>query len=235
MNKLIKNLVILSSAPLIFTGCLKTRSEVKDVEQRQVLQQQVSSLQKERADSGQQIESVNEELRELRGRLEIAEAKAGTASSEVEKARKGLSEQNQESGRKVDLLQETLAKMDAQMQAQNAEIAALKAEIAAKAARENVAAASSSSGKHDHYEEGLDHFQAKNWKKSILSFQKYRDANPKGKKFAEVTYLMGVSFQELGMKDEARTFYEEVESKFPKSNEAKKAHTRTKSLKSSKK
>ena len=90
---------------------------------------------------------------------------------------------------------------------------------------------SSSSPRKDAFEIGEDFFEKKEWRRAILSYQKYRDANPKSKKFSDATYKIGVSFQELGLRDEARTFYDEVVAKFPQSAEAKKARTRLKSLK----
>ena len=55
--------------------------------------------------------------------------------------------------------------------------------------------------------------------------------NPTGKRYAEASFKMGQSFQELGMKTEARSFYSEVLEKFPKSDWAKKANLHLKSLK----
>ena len=54
--------------------------------------------------------------------------------------------------------------------------------------------------------------------------------NPKGKRYADATYKIGMSFQELKLKDDAKAFYQEVIQKFPKSSEAKKAEVRLKKL-----
>ena len=74
-------------------------------------------------------------------------------------------------------------------------------------------------------------FEKKAWKEAILDYEKYRKAFPKGKEFPAATYKIGVSFQELGMADEARAFYEEVIAKFPKGKDAKSAQARLKALK----
>jgi TolA-binding protein len=102
----------------------------------------------------------------------------------------------------------------------------------ATAAAAAAAGEKSSKKKSDTYETAQDLFAKKEWKQAILNFQKYRDENPKGAKFADATYKIGVSFQELGMKDEAKTFYEEVLNKFPKSEDAHRAKIRMKGLKS---
>jgi TolA-binding protein len=232
-----KNLSVIAMLGLIFffplTGCLQTRSSVKESEQKQVLQQQVVSLQRDTAESSNRVGEFNEQIRELRGRIEVVENRTNAGSNEMERAQKSLHDQNQESSRRVALLQESITRMDSQIQVLNAEVTALRAEVAAKGARDSAPAVSPASKKDqkDQFEIGQAHFAKKEWKKAILSFQKYREKNSKGKKANEATYLMGVSFQELGMKDEARTFFEEVVANAPNSSEAKKSRTRLKSLK----
>ena len=90
---------------------------------------------------------------------------------------------------------------------------------------------SASSKGRSAFDEGESLLSAKKYKEAIVAFQKYRDGNPKGRSYGDATYKIGVSFQELGLKDEAKTFFEEVTSKFPGSKEAKKAAARMKSLK----
>lgn len=227
--------LLLLCAPLLMTGCLKTRTDVKDAEQRQVITQQVSTLQRDAADVNSRFSDVNEEIRDLRGRVEIVENKLRSGNSEADKARQAMTEQTQDSNRRLALLQETITRMDTQMQAQSADIAALKAEVLSlRAAAAGAAAAAASGGggeKKDSWSNANDHFENKNWKKAILGYQEYREKNPKGKHVAEATYRMGVCFQELGLKDEAKTFYDEVVAKYGSSPEAKKAKTRLKSLK----
>ena len=59
-----------------------------------------------------------------------------------------------------------------------------------------------------------------------MAYQKFRDQNPKNKKFAKATLKIGLAFNELGLKDEAKTFLEEVVAKFPQSEEAKQAKSK---------
>lgn len=77
---------------------------------------------------------------------------------------------------------------------------------------------------------GDDAFAAKDWKGAVVIYQKYRDKYPKGKKFVEATYKIGICFKELKLKSEAKTFFDEVIEKFPSSPEAKKAKSQLKSL-----
>ena len=77
---------------------------------------------------------------------------------------------------------------------------------------------------------GEDFFKQKKWKDAIVSYQKYRESYPKGKMYPEATYQIGLCFLELGMKDESKSFFEEVRQKFPKSSLAKKAKKQLNSL-----
>lgn len=230
--------IVIRVSPLIaaalLSGCLRTRSEVKDTEQRQVLSQTVNSLQKENADVNSRFNDLNEDIRDLRGRIEVAENKISRGDTETNRDQKALAEQNQDSARRVALLQESITRLDSQMQAMNAEMQALRAEVAAARAQSGANVASSAA-KQSSWEVGLAEFEHKNWKKAILAFQEYREKNPKGKNVPEATYRMGVAFQELGLKDEAKTFFDETVSRFPQSNEAKKSKLRLRNLKSNKK
>lgn len=88
-----------------------------------------------------------------------------------------------------------------------------------------------SSKKSSPYDIGESYFKKSDWKAAILEYNKYRDQFPKGKKYADATYKIGVCFQEMGMKSEAKAFYSEIIEKFPKSKSAKSAKYRLNQLK----
>ncbi|WP_374077702.1 tol-pal system YbgF family protein [Bdellovibrio bacteriovorus] len=221
-----KFVMALAATTLFLTGCLKTRNEVRENEQRQVMQQQVVTLQKTNADASGRFADLEEQMRSLNGRVDVVENRIGQGNSGVENALKSSQEQNRDLNQKVMILQEALTKMERDILALNAELQAVKAQKAAAHAE-----ASAKASKKNTYESAEGFFEKKDWKQAILNYQKYRDDNPKGGKFADATYKIGVSFQELGMRDEAKTFYDEVVSKFPKSEEARRAKIRLKGLK----
>ena len=223
-----KLIISVAAASLLLTGCLKTRTDVRDNQQRQVMQQQVVTLQKTNADAAGRVSDIEEQMRELNGRVDVVENRLGQSHSGVESALKASQQQNVDLNTKVTIMQEALATMEKQIYALYEEVNSLRAERVANAQAAEKAA---KQAKRDPYEAAQDNFNKKDWKQSILNFQKYRDENPKGPKFADATYKIGVSFQELGMKDEAKTFYDEVVSKFPKSEEARRAKIRLKGLK----
>jgi TolA-binding protein len=108
---------------------------------------------------------------------------------------------------------------------------ALSAEVAALRVSASSESSAASSGSGSVYDLAEDLFSKKDFKKAILNYQKFRESRPKDKRVPDAIYKTGVSFQELGLKDEAKSFYLEVVAKFPNSNEAKKARIRLKKIK----
>ncbi len=221
-----KLVVSLFIATFFLTGCLKTRNDVRENEQRQVMQQQVVTLQRTNADVGTRFTDLEEEVRSLNGRVDVVENRLGKNDVGVESALKASQQSNIELNQKLMALQEALVKMEKDIYALQAELQAVKAERVSAAAER-----ASSNSKKDAFDVAQSYFDKKDWKQAILNYQKYRDENPKGGKFADATYKIGVSFQELGMRDEAKTFYDEVVNKYPKSDEARRAKIRLKSVK----
>ncbi|QDK46764.1 hypothetical protein DOM22_17175 [Bdellovibrio sp. ZAP7] len=233
-----KLLVTLAAISVFMTGCLQTRNDVRDNEQRQVYQQQVSTMQRQTADAGNRFSDMEEQMRAMNGRIDVVEN--NLQNNNLEKQLKNTQQQNEALNKKIDLLQEGFTNLEKQVYALNAQVNAMNAsrqaaEAAATAAAEKAAAEKAAEkaerSKKSGYEIGQEQFNKKEWKQAILSFQKYRDESPKGSHFADATYKIGVSFQELGMKEEAKTFFDEVLSKFPKSDEARRAKIRLKGLK----
>ncbi|HWU43929.1 MAG TPA: tetratricopeptide repeat protein [Bdellovibrio sp.] len=227
MNSLFVALLT-AATTLMMTGCLQTRNDVRENEQRNVMQQQVSTLQKTNADTAGRFSDLEEQMRALNGRVEVAENKMDRSNSSIENALKNSQQQNQDLGQKVAILQDALTKMEKEVNQLSQEVQALKTQAAAAPPAHSSHNKESSK---DSYESGENFFNKKDWKQAILQYQKYRDENAKGAHFADATYKIGVSFQELGMKDESKTFYDEVISKFPKSAEARRAKIRLKGLK----
>lgn len=212
-----------------FVGCLQTRNDVHESEQRNVMQQQVSSLQKTNADVGNRFSELEEEIRALNGRMEVAENKQEQSHSVMEGNLKSSKQQGKDLNEKLGVFQEALEKMEKQIENLTSEVQSLKAKSTNSSGNsEEPASPHSSKGV---YEAAQSHFSKKEWKQCILKFEKYREGNPKGSHFSEATYKIGVAFQELGMVEESKTFFDEVIKKFPKSEDARRAKIRLKTLK----
>jgi TolA-binding protein len=199
-------------------GCLKTRSQLKQSGSSGRLEEKQQTAVQQQAQQNLQMDELAEELRAMNGRIEILE-------TELRQKKQGL-----ETG-ELDPIESINDKLRLYEQA------LLKLEESVLALQAQVTSASQPSKKKPdpqkkgNFASAQQSFASKQWKDAIFSYQKYRDLNPKGRNYAEATYKMGVSFQELGMSGEAKTFYSEVVEKFPKTSYGKKAKYRLKHLK----
>jgi TolA-binding protein len=66
-------------------------------------------------------------------------------------------------------------------------------------------------------------YETKQYQKAIGDYSKFPEKYTKSKKMPYVLMKIGQSFDALGMRDDAKAFYQELVEKFPKSPEAKKA------------
>lgn len=156
-------------------------------------------------------DEVDTQMRQLTGRVDEVENQVNQSNANFQ----SVSKDNQTRDQKIAALEDSVKKLQADVQA-------LTEQMTKKAAPTDPNGLITDA-------DGLA--SAKKYKEAIVEYQKYRDTYPKGNRYAEATYKIGTCFQELGMKDEARAFYEEVVNKHPKAPEAKKAAKRLKALK----
>lgn len=222
-----KSCVVLSIL-ILFSGCLQTRNDIRETEGKKAAQESVNSMQRAAADQASRYQEVEASARELNGRVDVLENKINVVDASHNRQQKEIEDQLSESNKKVALLQEEIVKIQQQMNSLADQVSA--AELASSQhTREEKSSAKAD--KKNTFDIAEELFKKKEWRKAILNYQKYRDSFPKGKKVLESTYKIGVSFQELGMKEEAKSFYEELIAKSPKSDEARRAKIRLKKLK----
>ena len=228
---------------LSLAGCsLKTRAELAAEQSGHAQASQTIAQQRETAAEGPaqgvstappapvvHEEDMDTQMRTLTGRIDTLENVVSQQSAAKQGEQDNIVKEKAAITQKFQAYEEALKKLEGEVAALNEEVVKLKTAPPPSPPAPVVEAAPVV--KKNAYGEGEERFAAKKWKEAIVSYQKYRDSNPKGSKFADSTYKIGVSFQELGMKDEARAFYEEVNSKYPKSAEARKASIRLKTLK----
>lgn len=212
---------------LFLSGCLQTRTDVKAGEQGKVLQQQVSTLQKTNADVSSRFEEAEEQIRFLNGRVEALENQISQTKQESESVKRSSSETIQSQAQKMSIFQEALTKMELEQDKMRSEMQALKSALQA----DSTSAAPAPAQSKNTFDVAEAYFAKKDFRQAILEYQKYREKFPKGKNVTVATYKMGLCFQELGLKEDAKSFYEEVISKSPKSDEAKKSKVRLQKLK----
>lgn len=217
---------------LALSGCLKTREQLRgevpnNSLQRQSVQQQLDQAREAKekaAPGGYKFEEVDEQMRQLNGRVDALENSVSLLNAAGTNERDNQSKLIQAQDQKFAIYEDALKKLETQVQSLNQEVERLRS-------ANTPVKTSPQAGSKSSYEEGEALFGSKKWREAIVSYQKYRDGNPKGKFYPDATYKIGVAFQELGMKDEAKAFFDEVREKFPTSKEAKKAAIRVKSIK----
>lgn len=214
----------------ILSGCLETRTGVKELEEKQVLRKQVTTLQQSSADVNSRFGEIEEELRRSNGRNEALDARMTQIKDRAEKNDFALEGKLKEQDTKLGAFREEMVKMQTEMNELRASNQALQTALQAGAAAGGSGSSAAASGDKTPFDRGEAKFEAKAWRDAIFAYEEYRKANPKGKNFTAATYKIGVSFQELGMLDDAKLFYEEAIAKSPKSKEADRARTRLKGL-----
>lgn len=238
-------LLVLVLTVLSLTSCLVTRSELADNEQpatygKKAAQNQMDGQTDNAIVAQTQIADDKDELiRSLNGRVEVLENQLNG----IQKEREQEKTQNQE---KLTLLQQAVAKLEAQVRGTEGDTADTKPvgsgtdlissdDYAKIKSGDKTAAVTTKPAvvepKGNSYDIGQGHFAKREWKKAILSFHKYTDEAPKSKLIPDAKYKIGVSFQELGMKDEAQAYYEEVVANFGSTEAGKKAKLRLTKIK----
>ena len=227
---------ILVFALLLTSGCVafKTREDLREDAEPVRQSRPAKEFKEPKAAAAVAREGeLDDQMRNLNGRVDSIENQMSQINAVNDSEKRSVTEMAKYADTKFTAYEEELKKMEAKVTALEAELAALKAakaEPTVTPSAGSIAGAISGKGKTA-YDEGEDLFNAKKWKEAIVAYQKYRDADPKGKMYADATYKIGVCFQELKMKDEAKAFFDEVVSKHPQSKEAKKAAFRMKTLK----
>ena len=211
----------------ILTGCLRTRSEVSPTDQSYLSRKKQQDNQK----SKESTVDAEETIRTLNGRIEVLENQVSQLQKE---------NANTADAAKIATLQEALSKMELQIQKLEAEKGTAAPEPItpkAKSSDENLKSAlpksevaAESNSKKNSYDQAEEFFGKKEWKKAILSYQKFAEEFPKSKLLPDAKYKTGVAFQELGLKDEALSFYEEVQAQYPQTLAGKKSKIRMASL-----
>lgn len=217
------------------SGCLQTRSDAGAGYQSQVYRKKNIENQNAEAEAvAPKVDERDELIRALNGRVESLENQIQNLHKEKENSQSAVNPDSQ----KIALLQDALAKMELQLQKLEGEKEHTPSKKSSDAnlnlKKETTVTPSASDKKQNAYVAGEELFQKKEWKKAILSFQSFVEESPKNKLVPEAKYKIGVCFQELGLKDEASAFYEEVLAQHPKSDSGKKAKIRLASLNSKK-
>lgn len=211
----ITNFKIIALIAFAASGCLQTRGALKQETpttfNTPAKAPTITKEQATKAEAAAKTEDVNSEFRELYGRLESVEKQV--KDSKENEYVKGLETKIQQMETKMALLETTVADLNAKAKAPPP----APTPAPAVKSKSPVEAADSA-------------FDKKEWEDAILAYEDYRKKNPKGSEYAHATFRIGLSFQNMGLKDDAKAFFKEVVDKFPKSKEADLAKGKLKKL-----
>lgn len=219
-------LIAWSSLVFLTSSCaLQTRNEAAQDQQEKEMQSQFSSIQKRNADANERISQLEDMVRVLNGKIEVLE---NNHVVQVKQNNQINNEVNAELAKKILILEEEIKSL--RQSVSEAKSSNPDYHVSANKLKSSDDKVSDRGLDKDYIKNGDVYLDQKDWKKAILQYQNYRDKFPKGKRIAEATYKIGVGFQELGLKDDAKSFYDEVIEKYPQSLEAKKSKQRLKSI-----
>lgn len=217
---------------LLLSGCqqLMTRHDVKGRSSGKAAKK-IDPIIKAKTDNEIRLQEQDRQFRELMGRIEVLEHENSTLKESKAKASESEKQKALELELTLNLYKEAIEKLDKQLLLVSQEVQSLRAEKVARAKARKTRGSSKKSTKKGPWGYGEELFKKEKWKSAIISYQKYRDKNPKGKLYPTATYKIGVCFQNLGKMAEAKAFYDEVIEIDPKGRSAKKARYRLKQIK----
>lgn len=166
-----------------------------------------------------QLKSYEEQFRTMLGRIEELETKANMSSSA------------QADAARVKDLEQAIAEMSIQQEQLKNEIKASREAQIQAAQRVREQQAEDNLKPTGDLERADKLFTEGKWEKAAQEFEVYRKKNPKSDEISIVTYKIGVCFQELGLKSEAKTFFNNVIKQYPNSKASKFAKFRLENLK----
>ena len=223
---------------LIQTGCLKTRAQLKEDGNDEAARPVQSKIQEVQPQGEYVIDELKSEITRLTGRIEDlersqkqqSEVAASANKDELKKLEARVTELEQAQAQMLEALKkvqdasaaatatdpvELFDKGKAQFEAGNFEgaIESLGAYLKAPKAKVAVERAT--------FLRGEAYYQLKQYKKAIVDYSKFPEKFTKSTHMPVALYKIGLCFEALGMKDDARSFYQELVDKYPKSPEAR--------------
>ncbi len=215
-------------------ACLKTRAQVRTDSPDEAPKS--SEL---LASQAAAIDELKTELARLTGRLEELERAQGQASknegtAHLEAVKKLETRLNELEQAQIETL-ENLKKVQTSSPAADpvswleqgkSRLISGDLEGAAEALSEYLKSSKPRQAEEATFLRGEAYFGLKQYKKAIIDFSKFPERFQKSRKMPEALYKIGLSFDALGMREDARNFFQELIEKFPKTAEAKKAKGR---------
>jgi TolA-binding protein len=237
MKKILSSVIFLSLI-LSTSACLKTRAQLReDSEDSKPIP--VQPAQEVKPQGQYVIDEIKAEITQQQGRIEDLERNqkevmSGAKSGDELKKLESRLEQLEESQKH---LQEALNKIHESAALKDPDTLFKKAKTQYDGA--DYEAAAETFGQYQKIQKakkldeaafyrGESYFKLKQYKKAIVEYSKFPEKFTHSSRMPEALYKIGLSFEALGMKEDAKGFYQELVEKYPKSPEAKKAKKKAK-------
>jgi tol-pal system protein YbgF len=243
--------VVCLVACLALTSCLKTRAQLKeDGGDEPAVQAKATGapnpVQEVQPQGGYAIDEIKGEITRLTGRIEELEKQkqdaavqaAGTqgARDELKRLEQRMTELEQAQANILEALRkvqdqgtaaaapeaaELYTKAKGQFEAKNYDgaVESLNAYLKNPKAKRLQDAT---------FLRAESYYGLKQYKKAIVDYSKFPEKFNKSAYMPTALYKIGLSFEQLGMKDDAKGFFQELIEKFPHSSEAKRAKNKVK-------
>jgi TolA-binding protein len=223
---------------LTLSGCLKTRAQLKDGESDDAGPVATAPAQVREVESqgGYVIDEMKAEITRLNGRIEDLERSGREGSGKSEETKKLESRIIELENAQAQMIEVIKKLQEGKPAASAGEPAELldrgKKQLEAKeyeAAAQTLTAYLKNKPRKP--EEGTllraeAYYGAKDYKKAILDYSKFPEKYTRSKHMPHALFRIGQCFDNLGMKEDAKGFYQELVDKYPKSPEAKRAQAR---------
>lgn len=239
--------IVVALAALFLTSCASS-PRTKRIEAIQKLQQDIEEIQStkaDKADTNVKIDDFKTELQIVSGKLDETEQLVRQTKAKQEQNSERLDQVIAEYDKKIVALEESISKLESKsakpQSTENTKFDYIEGykRLQAKEFDEAIRLLSRyiknfPTGRSIHdarFYLASATFQKKDFEAAILKYEEYKEKYPKGEKIPEALYQQGISFEQLGKKNDAKLFFSEVLSNHSKSPWAKKAQEALKKLK----
>ena len=234
-----RSLVLAAVLTVSLSGCLKTRAQLfgdKDGDSEQASKPVPSKVQDVPQQGNYAIDEIKGEITRMSGRIEDLERSQKNGQEKSEKATQ--EELKQLNSRMADLEKAQTNILEALKKYESKAVPASDPtqefdQGKARFKKNDYEAAIDSftsylkfpKGKHTEeatYLRAESYYQLKQYKKAIVDYSKFPEKFTKSKRVPAALYKIGLSFDALGLHDDAKGFYQELADRHPNAPETKK-------------
>lgn len=234
--------LLLVTLSIASSGCLKSRYSMRGEEDEAAPRTMQAKVEEVQPAGGYAVEELKSEITRLSGRIEDLERERKSESGkvntstreELKKLESRIAELEQAQANMIEAIkkiQETPpppADTESYLEKGKSLFEAEKYEGAIDALNLYLKAAKPKKAEQATFLRAEAHYKLKQYKKAIVDYSKFPEKYIKSSYMPQALYKIGLAFDNLGMHEDAKGFYQELREKFPKSAEAKKARAKLK-------